>query len=104
MFLGFRSRDLNNEGCFVGEQNTVPSVSRQQFEEFSYNFIHIAVVHLSSVNNEGVELGTAVPIRPYLDFRSKIFLKIPNLLFVAFATNGVSWPLYITFLSHVGRA
>jgi hypothetical protein len=41
MFLGFRSRDLNNEADFIVEQSTVPSVYRNPFEVFSYNFIHI---------------------------------------------------------------
>jgi hypothetical protein len=44
MFLGFRSRDLNNKVCFIDEQCTVMSVSWHPFEGFSYNFIHILIL------------------------------------------------------------
>jgi len=56
-----------------------------------------------SVNNDG-GLWDLSTFFPYLDFRSKIFLKIPKPFFVVLATNGEIWPLYTGFLSHSGRA
>ena len=104
MFLGFRSRDLNKEGCCIGEQSTLRSTCRQPVEGFSYNFVLPTFPSCAGFVWFRPITWDHVTLRPYLDFSSKIFLKIPNSIFISFATNGVSCPLHIGVLSHAGSA